>query len=209
MQEQCSGHRPVCTRCTARGLACEYSVRETKMRVPTRTRDNVLRGGTPHFEYAGNIMPTPAYRSRPGGGRTNAFAPSSHPYPRPETGFMKELGQNENPITHQSPLPQRLPVGYILRSIYPTSVSYNQSSMGAGLPSSALNALLSYDSAIYDPPSEQASHQLSDPPICDAQADYTALHANPTALPLQSFICQQSDFEIPRQVNVISYLSTY
>lgn len=32
---QCSGHRPVCLRCTARGLACEYS---TRLRLPTRTR---------------------------------------------------------------------------------------------------------------------------------------------------------------------------
>ena len=33
---QCSGHRPVCLRCTNRGLVCEYSSRET--RLPTRSR---------------------------------------------------------------------------------------------------------------------------------------------------------------------------
>jgi hypothetical protein len=36
---QCSGHRPVCNRCTNRGLNCEYSVRELR----TTTRPLPLR----------------------------------------------------------------------------------------------------------------------------------------------------------------------
>jgi len=38
---QCSGHRPVCNRCTNRGLNCEYSVRElrTAIRPPPLRKD--------------------------------------------------------------------------------------------------------------------------------------------------------------------------
>ncbi|KAF8911030.1 hypothetical protein CPB84DRAFT_1077449 [Gymnopilus junonius] len=198
---KCSGHRPICLRCTARGLTCEYSVRETKIRVPARTRNNVVREGTPQFEYADNIMPTPAYRSRLGGGRTNAFAPSSHPYSRPQTEFeTKELDQDESPIPSPSPLPLRLPISYTSRSIYPMPVSYNQASFGTGLSSAVLDAPLPYNSPTYILRNGQASHQPSYPSrICATQAEYSgAPHTGSAALPVQISVCRQADFEMPR-----------
>ncbi|KAH9483936.1 hypothetical protein JR316_0003414 [Psilocybe cubensis] len=76
---KCSGHRPVCLRCTNRGLICEYTMRESRSRTPARSRVAVV-SEIPQADYAGQGRPTPAHHSRNGGGRTNAFAPPTRSY---------------------------------------------------------------------------------------------------------------------------------
>ena len=60
---QCSGHRPVCLRCTNRGLVCEYSSRET--RLPTRSRFHPGYIRDPETQSSlFNYQPVAATRSR-------------------------------------------------------------------------------------------------------------------------------------------------
>lgn len=78
---QCSGHRPVCLRCTNRGLICEYTMRESRSRTPASARSRVaIVSETTQADYTGQGRPTPAHHSRIGGGRTNAFAPPTRSY---------------------------------------------------------------------------------------------------------------------------------
>lgn len=52
---QCSGHRPVCNRCTNRGLNCEYSVRELRTTIrPPPLRKNIREIPAPQpAKYSG------------------------------------------------------------------------------------------------------------------------------------------------------------
>ncbi|KAF5330843.1 hypothetical protein D9619_005470 [Psilocybe cf. subviscida] len=80
---KCSGNRPVCNRCSSRGLICEYSVRESRVRTPIRVRPQPPTMSPPNplqVNYHDTIRPTPAYHSRVGHGQSQAFAPA--PYPR-------------------------------------------------------------------------------------------------------------------------------
>jgi len=77
---KCSGHRPVCLRCSNRGLICEYAQRETRVRAIARTRQYTAvspPASTGQFDHPSRDMPTPAIHSRMGGNQTNAFASSS------------------------------------------------------------------------------------------------------------------------------------
>ncbi|KAF8163413.1 hypothetical protein B0H34DRAFT_795124 [Crassisporium funariophilum] len=85
---KCSGHRPVCLRCTNRGLICEYSVRETRIRGPLRSRiqAGLIRSISPSdfpAHYPSNWKPTPAYHSRMGERRTSAFSLTTKSYTPP------------------------------------------------------------------------------------------------------------------------------
>ncbi|PPQ93252.1 hypothetical protein CVT25_015250 [Psilocybe cyanescens] len=94
---KCSGHRPVCLRCTNRGLICEYSMRESRSRTPARPRVAV-RPETPQVEHTGQGRPTPAHHSRIGGSRTNAFAPSTRSY----TGTTATRNANRSSLSASS-----------------------------------------------------------------------------------------------------------
>ncbi|KAF9473782.1 hypothetical protein BDN70DRAFT_356308 [Pholiota conissans] len=78
---KCSGHRPVCTRCTNRGLLCEYTIRESRVRSIMRPR--TVPSPNPfqvNYPSGGNGRPTPAVHSRMGLSQTSAYDRSPNPY---------------------------------------------------------------------------------------------------------------------------------
>ncbi|KAF9566365.1 hypothetical protein CPC08DRAFT_704108 [Agrocybe pediades] len=86
---KCSGHRPVCLRCSNRGLICEYAQRESRVRAVTRPRQYTAVT-PPVTARQPNIppidLPTPAIHSRLGGNQTNAFAAPSRNVVVPTSG---------------------------------------------------------------------------------------------------------------------------
>ena len=60
---QCSGHRPVCLRCTNRGLVCEYSSRETRLPTRSRFHPGYIRNSEMQSSLF-NYQPVAATRSR-------------------------------------------------------------------------------------------------------------------------------------------------
>lgn len=77
---QCSGHRPICVRCTNRGLVCKYSTRETRIRSSMKLLSSLPsdHGRPMHQDYVDGYHleyghPTPAHHSRVGYCQTRAF----------------------------------------------------------------------------------------------------------------------------------------
>ncbi|KDR81716.1 hypothetical protein GALMADRAFT_135123 [Galerina marginata CBS 339.88] len=191
---KCSGHRPVCLRCTNRGLICEYSIRETRTRAPLRRTHHVPRVDTHNIDYISQTRPAPAHHSRMGGGRTNAFIPAltdsrnpARSYFLPQSGTTDEPNQSAN-RGRRLPLHQQPSTAFIQRASY-ASVPISRPYVSAGaLGTSEVSGV----PLNYNPP-YSAPDQPSHPPPRINEADNRVMHANFTTMSLQASL-RQFDF---------------
>jgi hypothetical protein len=106
----------VCNRCGSRGLICEYSVRESRVRTPIRTRPPppISSPNPLQVNYHDKIWPTPAYHSRMGHGQSQAFAPAPYPRtvsphsPAPSSSYSSWIGSERSArldVSRERPVP--------------------------------------------------------------------------------------------------------
>ncbi|CAA7271606.1 unnamed protein product [Cyclocybe aegerita] len=180
---KCSGHRPVCVRCTNRGLICQYSTREmSRIRGPIKPRTPIpLNRISPHDPldayFPGQGRPTPALHSRMGGCRTDAFVRPSGPSPL----TLGALGQR-----HVSRSLQQVPTSWNEPAQPGLSELYS-STPGQQLPDKGdLDLSLNYG---YTLPSQSIYRPTADPQHLASAAD---LHR--PYLPVPEFSLQMSSF---------------
>lgn len=217
---QCSGNRPVCVRCASRGLICEYSLRENRVRTPARARSNNTRPSPDNRQlgYLGMGRPTPAHHSRIGGSRTNAF--TTGPLPTPYSGRIANTSSTPSiPIpappraSPQYPPSQYLPknqqVG-VRRSASARNLPGGNSSTTSNSSFGSSGDSWSYDTNFplhfgYDDHSLDAALRRPPYPSLDDHEERLATHSNPMCGSLPESSTHQFDYEISKFVFCVRY----
>ena len=180
---QCSGHRPVCTRCTHRGLVCEYSQRESRRPKSAPTQSLVTRQPAAPQPKRWHASPSP-YTLRPAADSPRpTTTPSELDYalqPQRTPSYTDRYVQQ----SYSMPIVRNDPIYDPDQSLFWPSTSDQQSTYP--MPSFALDMSTSYDySNGYDVRVASASSQQHYP-----QQQYH--HYGPQQHPQQ---CDQQQYQ--------------
>jgi len=203
-QLQCSGHRPVCNRCTNRGLSCEYSIRELRTTTrPTSIRKDLTEIPAPQpAKYSGVGWSAQNHRAstRAGGALrspSSSYGTNPPPY-TPRRGLTHEDKVRWPPSQQSQALSAQDDGSHIVtRNGLPAPLTVRHRSAGATVSNPSYR------------PACSISYQLPPPhqpiPVIRVHEEHLTYTRNGVAsipMPILESLHPPFGFEMPRRVNI-------